>query len=439
MPPCYLQNNNLSGAIPAALLQRKRASLLEYSGNSLCESSTADCLPSPGSSAGPNGSFPSPPSEESSTGAIVGGAVGAILVVTIAIGIAVYCCCFTKKPPVQKDPKVGSIVPQSSPKRELQINQINNNQSPGIPVLNKAILKHPVQEFSYEEILIATNNFKTKLGQGAFGPVYKGCLQDGRFVAIKVASNSANQGIKEFLNEVDLLSRVHHKNLVGLLGFCNEQRLVLVYEFMYNGSLFDCLHGPCAAAASPLSWRTRLRIMVDAAQDYIWSETGPPPTTLMGSIGYMDPEYMSNMELTEKVDIYSFGVLLIEVISGQTAIFKDSLQQPTNLVEWVKAYIDRGVIDEIVDVSLHGQYDDQSAWKVAACVERPSSKRPKISEVHFELKEAEKTELESKERNAIDQPSVEFIGNSNCSTLSYTHVSARKGPSYSWPMTLQLP
>ncbi|MCO5583270.1 hypothetical protein L7F22_037179 [Adiantum nelumboides] len=468
---CYLQNNNLSGAIPAALLLRKQASVLifEYSGNSLCESSTADCVqPSPGSSA----------YKKSSTGAIVGGAVGGILVVAIVIGIAVYCCCFTKKPPVQKDATVGGVIPQASPKRELQINEINDNLSPGIPVLNKAIPKLAVQEFSYEEIQIATNNFKTKLGQGGFGSVYKGCLQDGCFVAVKVASNAANQGTKEFLNEVDLLSRVHHKSLVGLLGFCNEQKA---------GT------GQCAAA-SPLSWRTRLRIMVDAAQgpclgcmlvvpvaqffpirheiwnagfdylhngcnpriihrdikssnillndtleakisdfgisrDYIWSETGPLPTTLMGSVGYMDPEYMSNMKLTEKVDIYSFGVLLFEVISGQTAIFKDSSQQPTNLVEWAKASIDRRVIDEIVDVSLHGQYDDRSAWKVAevalACVECTSSRRPKMSEVHLELKEAERMELESEEINAIDQPSVEFTGNSNCSTLPYTHVRAR--------------
>ncbi|KAI5061801.1 hypothetical protein GOP47_0022340 [Adiantum capillus-veneris] len=452
----YLQNNNLSGEIPAALLQRKQASLLmfEYSGNLLCESNSADCVPSPGSLPGPNGS----PPKNTSIGAVVGGAVAGILVVAIAICIAVYCCCFKKKPPVQKDPKV--VVPQE---RGVEINQRYEN-----PVPNKAMPKLAVQEFSFEEIKTATNNFRTKLGQGGFGPVYKGCLQDGRFVAIKVASNSANQGTKEFVNEVDLLSRIHHKNLVGLLGFCNDQKLVLVYEFMSSGSLFDCLHGPYSAA-SPLSWRKRLRIMVDAAQgfdylhngcnpriihrdikssnillndnmeakisdfgisrDYVRSETGAPPTTLMGSMGYMDPEYMSNMKLTEKVDLYSFGVLLFEVVCGRTAIFKDTSHQPTNIVEWARASIDRGVIEDIVDMSLHGQFDVQSVWKVAevalACVEIPSSKRPKMSEISLELREAERMELESEERHAIDQPSVEFTGNSNYSTLSYTHVSAR--------------
>ncbi|KAI5061803.1 hypothetical protein GOP47_0022342, partial [Adiantum capillus-veneris] len=317
----YLQNNNLSGEIPAALLQRQQASLLtfEYSGNPLCESNSTDCVPSPGSPLGPNGSPPSPPSKKSNTGAIVGGAVAGILVVAIAICVALYCCCFKKKPPVQKDSKVD--VPREG---VVEINQIYENSVP-----NKAMPKLAVQEFSFEEIKIATNNFRTKLGQGGFGPVYKGCLQDGRFVAIKVASNAANQGTKEFVSKVDLLSRIHHKNLVGLLGFCNEQKLVLVYEFMSSGSLFDCLHGPYATA-SPLPWRTRLRIMVDAAQgfdylnngcnpriihrdikssnillndkmeakisdfgiprDYIRSETGAPPTTLMGSMGYMDPE-----------------------------------------------------------------------------------------------------------------------------------------------------
>ncbi|MCO5586666.1 hypothetical protein L7F22_040608 [Adiantum nelumboides] len=401
-------------------------------------------------------------------------------------------------------------------------------------ILNMAMPKLAVQEFSMQEIKRATNNFHTKLGQGGFGPVYKGCLQDGRFVAIKVASNIANQGTREFLNEVDLLSRVHHKNLVGLVGFCNEQKLVLVYEFMSNGSLFDCLHGPYSRA-SPLSWHTRLRIMVDAAQgldylhhgcnpriihrdvkssnillndkmeakisdfgisrDYIRSETGALSTSLMGSMGYIDPEYMSSTKLTEKVDVYSFGVLLFEVVCGQPAIFKDSSHEPTNLVEWAlkgksssrkskvfftyemplllhwykhycptgptcpkfsltisdslprkglesllngnsyncfeqaRTSINRGVIDEIVDVSLHGQYDVLSVWKVVevalACVEFQSFKRPKMSEIYLDLKEAERLELESGERNAIDQTSVEFTGDSNHGTLSYTHVSAR--------------
>ncbi|KAI5061798.1 hypothetical protein GOP47_0022337 [Adiantum capillus-veneris] len=260
----YLQNNNLTGEIPAALLQRRQAAQLtfEFSGNSLCESNSEECgsqLP------------PSTTSKKSSTGAIVGGAIAAIIVVAILICIFVYFFCCKKKPPVQEDPKV--VLPRASPEQELQINQMNERRS---PVLNKAMPKLAIQEFSYEEIITATYNFCTKLGQGGFGPVYKGCLQDGLLVAIKVASNSANQGAKEFLNEVDLLSRVHHKNLVGLLGFCNEEKLVLVYEFMSNGSLFDCLHGPYLRA-SPLAWRTRLRIMVDAAQglDYLHNGCNP--------------------------------------------------------------------------------------------------------------------------------------------------------------------
>ncbi|KAI5061799.1 hypothetical protein GOP47_0022338 [Adiantum capillus-veneris] len=150
------------------------------------------------------------------------------------------------------------------------------------------------------------------------------------------------------------------------------------------------------------------------SRDYIMNETGALSTTLMGSMGYMDHEYMSSMKLTEKVDIYSFGVLLFEVVCGKNAIFIDASQQQTNIVEWAKAFINRGVIDEIVDVSLHGQFDVQSVWKVAevavACVEVPSSRRPKMSEIYLELKEAERLELESGERNAIDQPSVEFTG-----------------------------
>ncbi|KAI5074278.1 hypothetical protein GOP47_0010239 [Adiantum capillus-veneris] len=423
-----LQNNDLSGEIPAALLLRKQASVLEfeYSGNShLCESTDEECLSSLSS-----------PSKKSSTRIIIGVIIAVVVLVSFAIGLLVVCR-FHKKKPSKKKP-IG---------RPCTGN-------------NRVIPKLCVQEFSFDEIRDATNNFCTKLGQGGFGPVYKGCLQDGRQVAIKVAYDFSHQGPKEFLNEVDLLSRVHHRNLVALIGYCNEEKLILVYEFMSNGSLFDCLHGPSLKAA-PLSWATRLQILVDAAEglEYLHRSCNPPiihrdikssnlllndkmeaklsdfgisrknmmggseslNTPLMGTMGYMDPEYFSGERLTEKVDVYSFGVLVFEVICGQRAVFQESWSpEQKNLVEWAKAFIDRGAIDDIVDVSLNGQYDVRSVRKAVevavACVGIPSPNRPKMTDVCMELREAERLELETGKRIAIGQPTVKFAGGDNNST-----------------------
>ncbi|MCO5551131.1 hypothetical protein L7F22_004628 [Adiantum nelumboides] len=456
-----LQNNNLSGEIPAKLLQQKQAALLnfEFSGNPLCESNAGvTCSASPTPSV-PRGSTPSSDTsskKKSNMGVIIGAAVAGILVVGVGIAVAIYCLCCRSRP--------SSSLEQ--PINKYQASQQELSKRNQTPVINKVMPKS-LYEFTFQEIKDATNDFSSQIGMGGFGPVYKGRLQDGRLVAIKVASNASNQGSKEFLNEVDLLSRIHHKNLVGFVGYCNEEKLVLVYEYMSNGSLFDCLHGPYAKS-SPLSWTTRLRIMVDAAQgfDYLhygcnpriihrdikssnillndhleakisdfgisrnttMNETGAPPTALMGSMGYMDPQYLSSMKLTEKVDVYSFGVLLFEVVCGKTAVFTDS-QQQSHIVEWAKSSIERGVIDDIVDASLHRQYDISSVWKVLeiamACVQFSSTRRPKMSAVYLELKEAERVELESDHRSVFDTSSVEFTGGNDVNTFSYTHVDAR--------------
>ncbi|MCO5586660.1 hypothetical protein L7F22_040602 [Adiantum nelumboides] len=199
-------------------------------------------------------------------------------------------------------------------------------------------------------------------------------------------------------------------------------------DYLHNGCNPPIIHRDAKSSNILLNDKMEAKISdFGISRDYIRSETGAPPASLIGSMGYIDPEYMSSMKLTEKVDVYSFGVLLFEVVCGQPAIFKDSSQKPINLVQWARTFINRGVMDEIVDVSLHGQYDVLSVWKVAevalACVEFQSFKRPKMSEIYLDLEEAERLELESGERNAIDQPSVEFPYNSNYSNLSYTHVT----------------
>ncbi|KAH7427993.1 hypothetical protein KP509_10G070600 [Ceratopteris richardii] len=424
-----LQNNNLSGAIPADLLKRKQASLLDFqfSGNQLCESSTVTCeaSPSPGNAS----------QKKNHLGIIIGAVVAGILLMGLAIAIAIYFLCRGRPSFITEQPV--------SKQQDLQANERDR-------VIKKVISK-TLQEFSFEEIMSATDNLRTLIGEGGYGSVYKGRLNDDRIVAIKVASDMARQGSKEFLNEVNLLSRIHHKNLVGFLGYCDEERLVLVYEFMAKGSLFDCLHGQ-NARISPLPWTARLRIMIDAAQglhylhhgcnpriihrdikssnillndcfeakisdfgisrNYLVTETGAPPTALMGSMGYIDPEYLQTMKLTDKVDVYSFGVLMFEVVCGRPVILNSS-QQQIHIVQWASSSLKRGVIDDIMDPILNRQYDTSSVWKVLetalACVEFQSSKRPSMSDVFLGLKEAERLEIESINKQLFDPPSAEFM------------------------------
>ncbi|KAH7297414.1 hypothetical protein KP509_26G068700, partial [Ceratopteris richardii] len=127
-------------------------------------------------------------------------------------------------------------------------------------ILSKA---NQAQEFSYYDIKLMTNDFIKEIGRGGFGPVFLGTLENGKNVAVKVLSRDSRQGENEFHNEVQLLSRVHHKNLVSLVGYCIEPELVLVYEFMANGSLFDALKGK---GSSLTLWKDRLRIAADAAE-----------------------------------------------------------------------------------------------------------------------------------------------------------------------------
>ncbi|KAH6558004.1 hypothetical protein KP509_1Z082600 [Ceratopteris richardii] len=307
-----------------------------------------------------------------------------------------------------------------------------------------------LQQFSSEQIEAATNNFCIKLGEGGFASVYRGSLEDKRQVAIKV----------------DLLSRVHHRNLVDLIGYSNEDNLILVYEFMPSGSLFDCLHGP-RSKSSPLSWETRLRIMIDAAQglhylhegckpeiihrdikssnilmndkmeakladfgisrNKLMNATEAAPTMVMGSKGYVDPEYITSLKLTEKVDVYSFGVVLFEVVCGrQSTFYTLPTRQETRIVDWAKSSILRGMIDEIVDPSLGGHYDVDLVWKVLevalACVEMPSSKRPSMNQVCQDLKEA--LDVQHRSRNMdVDPPHTGY--STEMSTSFLTNVVVR--------------
>ncbi|KAK2651579.1 hypothetical protein Ddye_011435 [Dipteronia dyeriana] len=283
------------------------------------------------------------------------------------------------------------------------------------------------RRFSYSDVVRMTNNFETIIGKGGFGTVYYGCL-DNTQVAVKMLSPSSIQGYKEFQAEVELLMRVHHKNLTSLVGYCDDgTNMGLIYEFMANGNLET--HLSDKKVADILSWEKRLQIATEAALglEYLHSGCKPPivhrdvkstnillnekfqakladfglsrifPTesgthmlaSIAGTPGYLDPEYYISSRLTEKSDVYSFGVVLLELITSKTVIEKSNAR--THISQWVSLMLAKADIKNVVDPRLHGDFDINSVWKAVeiamACVFRNSAKRPTMTQVVMELNE----------------------------------------------------
>ncbi|KOM44466.1 hypothetical protein LR48_Vigan05g207100 [Vigna angularis] len=295
----------------------------------------------------------------------------------------------------------------------------------------EVVLKTNNKQFSYSQIMTITNNFDKTIGKGGCGIVYLGYLQDGTQAAAQ------------------LLMRVHHKNLASFLGYCNEVgRTAIIYEYMTNGNLEEYLSDP---KREPLSWRQRIQIAVDAAQgiEYLHHGCKPPivhrdiktanillnekmqakvadfgfskffsaenesyvSTVVIGTVGYLDPEYYISSRLTEKSDVYSFGIVLLELITGQPAIIKG--HQNTHIVQWVNHFLERGDIQQIVDPKMQGDFDFGSMWKAleaaVSCVPSISIQRPSMNHIVSELKESLKMEatreqegINSIEMNVVD-------------------------------------
>ncbi|GLT79308.1 hypothetical protein SLA2020_508010 [Shorea laevis] len=320
--------------------------------------------------------------------------------------------------------------------------------------------------FALSEMEDATTNFEKKIGSGGFGVVYYGKLKDGKEIAVKVLASNSFQGKREFTNEVTLLSRIHHRNLVQFHGYCQEEgRSLLVYEFMHNGTLKEHLYGPLTSERR-INWLKRLEIAEDAAKGIEYLHTGCVPAIIhrdlktsnilldkhmrakvsdlglsklavdgvshvssivRGTVGYLDPEYYISQQLTDKSDVYSFGVILLELMSGQEAISNESFgANCRNIVQWAKLHIESGDIQGIIDPSLQNEYDIQSMWKIAEkalmCVQPHGHMRPSISEVLKEIQDAiliEKESLAIREGNS-DEMSRQSINSSlNIGSLDF--------------------
>ncbi|RZC09004.1 putative leucine-rich repeat receptor-like serine/threonine-protein kinase [Glycine soja] len=205
-------------------------------------------------------------------------------------------------------------------------------------------LKLQMGIFTLRQIKAATNNFNkaNKIGEGGFGPVYKGNLSDGTIIAVKQLSSKSRQGNREFLNELGMISALQHPCLVKLYGCCVEgDQLLLVYdEYMENNSLARTLFGP-AEYHIKLDWPTRQKICVGIARAKLDEEDNTHISTrIAGTYGYMAPEYTMHGYLTDKADVYSFGVVVaLEIVSGRSNMIQRQKEEAFHLLDWVNTSI----------------------------------------------------------------------------------------------------
>lgn len=397
----YLQNNMLSGKMPSSLFDNNL--VMNYSGNVNLHRASAGGV---------------------HIGIIIGSAAGAAV---LLIATIVSCLFLRKgKKPKKKyndQARLGHVLPSQKISSSLENTATESAHC-----------------FTFSELEEATNDFEKKIGSGGYGVVYYGKLKDGREIAVKVLTSNSFQGKREFSNEVSLLSRIHHRNLVQFLGYCQEDgKCILVYEFMHNGTLKEHLYGPLTRERG-INWIKRLEIAEDAAKGIEYLHTGCVPSIIhrdlktsnilldknkrakvsdfglsklavdgashvssivRGTVGYLDPEYYISQQLTDKSDVYSFGVILLELISGQEAISNESFGvNCRNIVQWAKMHIESGDIQGIIDPSLRDEYDIQSMWKIAEkalmCVQPHGHMRPSMSEVLKEVQDAISIEKEAR-------------------------------------------
>ncbi|KAL0302952.1 UNVERIFIED_CONTAM: putative leucine-rich repeat receptor-like protein kinase [Sesamum radiatum] len=280
-----------------------------------------------------------------STGMLAGITTGCAFMVLVLAALGIYA--FRQKKRAEKAVSLSRPFASWAP---------GGNDAGGAPQLKGA------RWFSYDEVKKCTNNFSesNQIGSGGYGKVYKGLLSTGQVVAIKRALQGSMQGGLEFKTEIELLSRVHHKNLVGLVGFCFEQgEQMLVYDFMANGTLRESLSGK---SGIHLDWKRRIKVALGSARGLAYlHELAHPPiihrdvkstnilldenltakvadfglsklvsdsskghvsTQVKGTLGYLDPEYYMTQQLTEKSDVYSFGVVMLELITSRQPIEK---------------------------------------------------------------------------------------------------------------------
>ncbi|XP_076892935.1 uncharacterized protein LOC143544819 [Bidens hawaiensis] len=362
--------------------------------------------------------------------------IGAGILLLAVICILILCFCRRKPEPLPKEtdkPRTAESLPTAGS------------------------FTHPTSTrfLAYEELNKATNNFEQAsiLGEGGFGRVFKGVLSDGTHVAIKRLSSGGQQGDKEFLVEVEMLSRLHHRNLVKLIGYYSNRdnsENLLCYELVPNGSLEAWLHGPLGVNC-PLDWDNRMKIALDAARGlaYLHEDSQPSvihrdfkasnillennfhakvadfglakqapegratylSTRVMGTFGYVAPEYAMTGHLLVKSDVYSYGVVLLELLTGRKPVDMTQPSGQENLVSWSRPILrEKDRLEELVDPKLGGKYPIEDLARVctiaAACVAPEANQRPTMGEVVQSLKMVQRV-TEYQDTSATDTRPVQ--------------------------------
>ncbi|ESW29991.1 hypothetical protein PHAVU_002G115800 [Phaseolus vulgaris] len=294
-----------------------------------------------------------------------------------------------------------------------------------------------LKQFNFADLKAATKSFRSDvlLGEGGFGKVYKGWLDEktltptksgsGMVVAVKKLNSESVQGFREWQSEINFLGRISHPNLVKLLGYCcDDVEFLLVYELMPKGSLENHLFRRNTSTET-LSWNTRIKIAIGAARglaflhtsekqiiyrdfkasnilldedynakisDFGLAKLGPSggyshvTTRIMGTYGYAAPEYVATGHLYVKSDVYGFGVVLLEILTGLRALDRNRPLEQQNLIEWAKPSLsDKKKLKSIMDERIEGQYSTKAAMRAAhltlKCLQRDHRKRPPMKDV----------------------------------------------------------
>ncbi|CAN8229448.1 unnamed protein product [Cochlearia groenlandica] len=416
-------------------------------------SGNRDGSPSPPRSISP----PPSSSQDSNIGLIIGVPAGAGLLLILLLVLLCFCYNKKKKKKKKESPQVNHLHYYNNNPFGAPTGTCNggyyNNGTPQDHVMNMAsqgggnwgkhsgnsnltgatpspqavILGHKQSTFTYDELSIATEGFSQSnlLGQGGFGYVHKGVLPNGKEVAVKSLKLGSGQGEREFQAEVDIISRVHHRHLVSLVGYCisGGQRL-LVYEFLPNYTLEFHLHGK---GRPVMDWPTRLKIALGSARGlaYLHEDCHPRiihrdikaanilldfsfetkvadfglaklsqdnnthvSTRVMGTFGYLAPEYASSGKLSDKSDVFSFGVMLLELVTGKPPIDLTG-EMEDSLVEWARPLClkaaQNGDYRQIADPRLETNYDKKEMAIMASCaaasVRHSARRRPKMSQI----------------------------------------------------------
>ncbi|XP_056687381.1 cysteine-rich receptor-like protein kinase 17 [Spinacia oleracea] len=420
--------------------------------------------------------------------------IPAVVVAFVAVAIIVtlvVCLCFCKKKPKPEKPQQvqGNVVvqyevalPTLTPSVIVPISNVTNDSTyeevvsgelPQTPASNNdLVVTAESLQYDLKTLQTATNNFSDheKIGRGGFGIVYKGILADGREIAVKRLSNSSSQGDKEFKNEVVLLAKLQHRNLVKLVGFCvADSEKLLVYEFVPNKSLDYFLFD--AQKQAEMNWSIRYNIIKGIARGMLYLHEDSPvriihrdlkagnvlldaemnpkiadfgmaricafeqthidTSRVVGTYGYMSPEYLLHGQFSTKSDVYSFGVLVLEIVSGRKVCgFIYQTEGGENLLCYAwKCWLE-GKTSELIDPTLRDSCSNEEVMKCVnlglMCVQEDVTRRPAMETIahilNSSFSSSSSSSSSSSKAPSMPQPPA-FLYSSSSTTTRSTNIS----------------